>query len=461
MLKKSLYFLGFLVFATSQSAFAVEAKETQRYFNGPQITSVDSFSARISLSPILLSGMTDEEKKRVYFEYLETNLVCAAIYPTPEACLPKKTEVGKTQVTLTNLKPETSYTIKYKLDNTIRCITTPCPGNEFESLPTEFTTKKSDTKDIPASPDAAALPVSSPANALPITSSLRFKNHGTQVTTLQTVLIQHGYMAGEPTGYFGAITLKAVKEFQKAHGIIPIGFVGPITRAVFNKMIATSSTTSVNVAELFEGTVTAFSTACFADGECSITVDGKKVVTTIGWSQMIVGKVKGLQDFGSIENNIGAHAKVYAKKTDTGYTLYGSEDYYVEITPSTSSKLTEGSTPSGSSSNLLGTTWVWQKTLVDGINAISPKKSGVFTISFGENGKVSGKTDCNGFFGTYTQGSDGFIKFGPLASTMMYCEDSQESMFTGAVGKVSHYSIDPSGNLVLLSDKDKMFFIKK
>lgn len=37
------------------------------------------------------------------------------------------------------------------------------------------------------------------------------------------------------TGYFGPITLAAVKSYQKAHGIIATGFVGPLTTAELNK----------------------------------------------------------------------------------------------------------------------------------------------------------------------------------------------------------------------------------
>lgn len=36
------------------------------------------------------------------------------------------------------------------------------------------------------------------------------------------------------TGYFGPITLAAVKKYQAANGIINTGFVGPLTRASLN-----------------------------------------------------------------------------------------------------------------------------------------------------------------------------------------------------------------------------------
>jgi hypothetical protein len=311
--KKTLLVAGVLAMLTSQSVFAFQPKEISQYFNGPTVQTVTSTTAQVSLSQAVLQGLTDEEKQNIYFQYYETQQVCIMIYPTPESCLPKKTDIGKTSISLANLKPNTSYTVVYKRDNTIRCITTPCPENGFESMSVEFTTKAST-----ASPDNVQ-----------ITRNLSYKSRGEQVITLQTILIQQGYLTGSPTGYFGILTFKAVKDFQRAHNINPTGLVGPFTRAMLSKLTANSPTPVMT--ETFEGTITAYSTGCFSDGECSITVDGKKIVTTIGRSQIIVGSVTGISDFGSIENKVGAHAKVYAKKVETGYTLYGSADYYVQV----------------------------------------------------------------------------------------------------------------------------------
>lgn len=56
------------------------------------------------------------------------------------------------------------------------------------------------------------------------------------VTQLQTLLIKDGYLhINPPTGYFGSLTLAAVKEYQTAHKIPDTGFVGPLTRAALNQ----------------------------------------------------------------------------------------------------------------------------------------------------------------------------------------------------------------------------------
>ena len=451
--KKILYLLSAISLITAQGAFALnpllDARGVHNKYT-PTVSSVSSTSAVLSISPSTLTTLTEEDRQRVYFEYGETNQVCIMIYPTPEYCLPKKTQPGVTVATITNLKPNTSYTVTYKTDNTIRCITTPCPENGYTSSSVEFVTTSSD----------GGVPTT-PVTITPITSNLGYKSRGAQVVALQKFLISQGYMTGTPTPYFGVLTLKAVKEFQRDHDIITTGFVGPLTRALLSKLM--SSPVADSTAEMFEGKVTAYSTSCFADGECSITVDGKKVVTTVGWSQATVGKVLGIPDFGSIEQNIGAHAKVYAKKTSDGYTLYGSTDYYILITPAQQGKLPAGSTPYTNGAALKGTTWEWQKFVANDNVTTTPKSTGVFTVTFAADGTISGKTDCNGFFGSYTVGSDGVISFGPLGSTMMFCENSQESVFSGAVQKAIRYEVDASGNLILsLSDNGgKLYLVKK
>ena len=57
-----------------------------------------------------------------------------------------------------------------------------------------------------------------------------------EVTKLQGVLILQGYLNSEATGYFGYLTLKAVRAFQTVNGFDSTGFVGPLSRAKINAM---------------------------------------------------------------------------------------------------------------------------------------------------------------------------------------------------------------------------------
>lgn len=273
---------------------------------GPTVSTVTATSATVTIAPSILSGISPEDRKEVYFEYTESEKVCIMIYPTPPECLPKKTAKGQTTAQLTGLTPNTLYTVWFKKDNTIACITTPCPENGFQSAQEQFRTT---------------------ASATTFSRNLAFRSRGEDVQLLQESLRTRGYFTGPSTGYFGTLTLRAVKAYQKGvMNIPPTGFVGPLTRASLNAYITTTE-------ETFEGTIQSVSTACFADGECSVTVDGKKVVTTIGWSQAVVGSIKGaVTSIGDIETQkIGARAKVYARKTADGYTLYGNANYYIEV----------------------------------------------------------------------------------------------------------------------------------
>lgn len=57
-----------------------------------------------------------------------------------------------------------------------------------------------------------------------------------EVSTLQAFLQSKGHLSSEPTGYFGLLTLAAVKDFQQKNGIEPTGYVGPITKTKINSI---------------------------------------------------------------------------------------------------------------------------------------------------------------------------------------------------------------------------------
>lgn len=65
-----------------------------------------------------------------------------------------------------------------------------------------------------------------------LTRNLSRDSRGDDVKQLQQYLIAQGFLsAGNDTGYYGALTEAAVMQWQSAHGIDPIGVVGPRTRA--------------------------------------------------------------------------------------------------------------------------------------------------------------------------------------------------------------------------------------
>ena len=91
--------------------------------------------------------------------------------------------------------------------------------------------------------------------------------------------------------------------------------------------------------------------------------------------------------------------------------------------------------------------WTWVRSEGEGVT-VTPKQEGRFTITFKEDQSVSVTTDCNGMGGTYTtKGST--LTFGPMMSTLMYCEGSQEGEFGAMLGKVHGYAFTGKGELQL------------
>lgn|GEM_PF-3093730 len=66
------------------------------------------------------------------------------------------------------------------------------------------------------------------------TADLRLGMEGNDVTELQKRLTVEGVYSGPITGYFGQLTLQAVKTYQNKVGVPATGFVGPLTRGQLN-----------------------------------------------------------------------------------------------------------------------------------------------------------------------------------------------------------------------------------
>lgn len=63
-------------------------------------------------------------------------------------------------------------------------------------------------------------------SAATFTRPLVVGSQGSDVTALQQILNSQGFLSTTPTGYFGALTAKALAAFQTAHNIDPLGGVG-------------------------------------------------------------------------------------------------------------------------------------------------------------------------------------------------------------------------------------------
>lgn len=83
-----------------------------------------------------------------------------------------------------------------------------------------------------------------------------------------------------------------------------------------------------------------------------------------------------------------------------------------------------------------------------------------FTIETSEN-KISGKTNCNNYFGTYTVSTANELKIGPLSATEMYCEEkvmkAERELFK-AYNDSKTFSFD--GKMLTLFNEDEALLIR-
>lgn len=89
--------------------------------------------------------------------------------------------------------------------------------------------------------------------------------------------------------------------------------------------------------ETFTGKITSINNGCWADGFCSITVDGSKHVLgqAGGFRSPKEVIVRGESEINFSQGNsnlIGKRVEVFAKVSENNrYTIYGSEDYYIRL----------------------------------------------------------------------------------------------------------------------------------
>jgi heat shock protein HslJ len=92
--------------------------------------------------------------------------------------------------------------------------------------------------------------------------------------------------------------------------------------------------------------------------------------------------------------------------------------------------------------------WTWLGTKMNDGKTISPKKAQAFTLTMKEDGTLSGTTDCNGYFGSYT--TDGNkIAFDKIGSALMFCEGAQEGIYMKYLADIESFLITKDGKLAL------------
>jgi hypothetical protein len=76
----------------------------------------------------------------------------------------------------------------------------------------------------------------------------------------------------------------------------------------------------------FTGTVESIDTGCYSDGECSMRIDGRKVVWLRGRSRTTWGQVQQPPDVGTYA---GKRVEVWCKVEGDACTLEGNAGYFI------------------------------------------------------------------------------------------------------------------------------------
>ena len=95
-------------------------------------------------------------------------------------------------------------------------------------------------------------------------------------------------------------------------------------------------------------------------------------------------------------------------------------------------------------SSLAGTTWLLESIGPSG--NLRPALAAVeVTLTFSDDGRVSGNASCNSYFGQYVSDTDGALSISGLGSTKMYCHEpgvmQQEQDFLAALSQAQHYTV--------------------
>ncbi len=94
-------------------------------------------------------------------------------------------------------------------------------------------------------------------------------------------------------------------------------------------------------------------------------------------------------------------------------------------------------------------TWSWVRTELNDGTVVTPRNPEKFKLTLKADKTFSASTDCNGVGGEYRLTGENRILFDKMMSTLMYCEDSQESVFSGYIQNTTGYLFTSRGELVL------------
>lgn len=150
---------------------------------------------------------------------------------------------------------------------------------------------------------------------------------GTEVTLLQNFLHTKGYLSVPATGYFGPLTLRAVKAFQSASASGAIdGIVGVQTRA---HITAATCTMNTPVIPSQTPSITNITPTAGATGT-TVTITGTNFTPTGNIVHLAVGGIGNISSFviPSTDSNISPHASAGPALEQLSFTVPSSIGAY-------------------------------------------------------------------------------------------------------------------------------------
>lgn len=106
----------------------------------------------------------------------------------------------------------------------------------------------------------------------------------------------------------------------------------------------------------------------------------------------------------------------------------------------------KGKTNAQANKPLVGTEWKLAQLNGQGVTA----GENSFTLMFDDEGRFSGRGDCNSYFGAYTVTADGKISTGNMGSTRALCPGvDKENEYYKVLDEADSYRIDGSSLMLL------------
>lgn len=98
--------------------------------------------------------------------------------------------------------------------------------------------------------------------------------------------------------------------------------------------------------------------------------------------------------------------------------------------------------------------WLWEETIYADNTQVKPQVSDSFILVLNDDGTVTADTDCNNMFGNFTVAQGAKIDFPATASTIMYCEGSQETEFAKILDKADNYFFEEDTLMITWEDNE-------